>query len=228
MTAVPDSLGSPERLRELESLTRRYARYSRSAGGLSSVLGGSLGLVSYFTGGLLPLTMPLRIVLIAIPFVWLLAKGWLTHHYYQRFGHVEEQETRRERRRHRFAFGVTICATLLIISVLLTSGLHWASLRAGQIGYIVLALLIPVAVWYWLRSAFDFMIGVFLFCQAAVISAGYAYPLVGTTHTPWTTMVSLAVLFAPVTAVAMILAGVAEHRRFQRIVKRLVEVRQSG
>jgi hypothetical protein len=96
--------GSMSRLRELESLTRAYARFSRSAGGLGSVLGGALCLLSYFLGALLPLTPALQVGLIAIPFVWLLSKGWLVRRYYQRFGRAEEMQTRFEHILHGFYF----------------------------------------------------------------------------------------------------------------------------
>lgn len=62
------------RLSELESLTRDYARYSRSAGGISSILGGVLCLLAYFAGPLLSPIPVVRAGLIAIPGVCLLAK----------------------------------------------------------------------------------------------------------------------------------------------------------
>ena len=47
---MPMSANVETRLHELESLTRSYARYSRSAGGMSSVLGGVLCLIAYLGG----------------------------------------------------------------------------------------------------------------------------------------------------------------------------------
>ncbi|MEO6801480.1 MAG: hypothetical protein ABI178_16200 [Rhodanobacter sp.] len=216
------------RLRQVEELTRSYARYSRSAGGLSSVLGGVLCLIAYFGGPLLP-SMPLtRAVLIAIPAGWLLAKGWMTHHYYQRLGHVEQQETPAERRMHRLCVAV-----VLLVALAITAGLgtvakqHSWFLPAGMLGYLALLWLLVLATWRWLRSPLDFIIGVFLFCQAALVSGGGYYPLVGTTHTHQAMLMSLVALMFPLVALAMIAKGLAEHRQFRILRQRLEQLRQS-
>ncbi|MDZ4813170.1 MAG: hypothetical protein SGI99_11225 [Pseudomonadota bacterium] len=84
----------------MEVLTREYSRFSRSAGGLSAVAGGVACIASYLLGALLPVTPGLRLVLVAMPLLWLVGKRWLAHRYYQRFGHVEELATPTERRYH--------------------------------------------------------------------------------------------------------------------------------
>ncbi|MDN5865471.1 MAG: hypothetical protein L0I62_09725 [Gammaproteobacteria bacterium] len=212
-------------LDEYETLTRAYSRYSRSAGGLGSVIGGVLTLVSYFLGALLPLTPALSIGLIAIPFVWLLAKGGLVRRYYQRFGRVEERLSKAQRRSRRFNLAVSTLIALAIVGVVLSR--EWPqlwSLSPRDIAYLVLVLMIPIAVWRWLRSPLDFIVGVFLFCQAAVVSVGLSYPLIGTTQGYEATMMSLVALIFPVAAVVMIRAGIIEHRRFLRLRARLDEL----
>lgn len=102
------------RVDQIQALTRRYARYSRSAGGLSSVLGGVLCLVAYFGGPLLPASPWATLVLIAIPAVWLLAKGWMIRRYYQQLGRVEQQESAPERRAHRLNVVVVVLVALAI------------------------------------------------------------------------------------------------------------------
>lgn len=213
-------------LHELEVLTRTYARYSRSAGGLSSVLGGVLCLVSYFGGPLLPPTPLTKTVLIAIPAAWLLAKGWMMHRYYQRMGHVEQQETPLERRVHRFCVAV-----VLLVALALTAGIatveqqHQWPLHAGLLGYLALIWLLVLATWRWLRSPLDFIVGVFLFCQAAMISVGGYYPLIGTTNTHEAMLMSLVALMFPLAALAMIASGVAEHHQFRALRLQLEKLR---
>lgn len=217
------------RLEELEALTRRYARYSRSAGGLSSVLGGVLCLIAYFGGQLLHGAAWAEPVLIAIPAVWLLAKGRMMHRYYQRLGHVEEQETPLDRRVHRFCVAV---ALLVALAITVTLGLaarpHPWSLPAGMFGYLALVWLMVLAAWRWLRSPLDFIVGVFLFCQAAMVSAGSYYPLIGTTHTDQALLMSLVALIFPLAALAMIASGVAEHRQFRALRLQLERQRRAA
>ena len=218
------------RLQQMEELTRSYARYSRSAGGLSSVLGGVLCLIAYFAGPLLPSTALTRTVLIAIPAVWLLAKGWMTRCYYQRLGHVEQQETRQERGIHRF-----YVAAVVLVALVITAGFGtiakqhaWSSLPVGMLGYLALLWLLVLATWRWLRSPYDFIIGVFLFCQAALASMGNHYPLIGTTHTQETMLMSLVILVFPLAALAMIAHGVVEHREFRLLQRQLEQLRGAG
>lgn len=203
-----------DRLHEVESLTRRYARYSRSAGGLGSVLGGVLCLVSYLAGALLPLTPALRMVLVAIPVVWLLGKAWLAHRYYQRLGHVEEQEELSQARVHRLAIATTLLVAIACTWKLLGEG--WPP-TPGTLGYLVLLWLLPLATWRWLRSPLDFIVGTFLFCQAALACAGRVYPLVGTTHSTQAALMSIVTLEFPLAALAMIVAGIVQHRRFRQL-----------
>lgn len=217
------------RLEELEALTRSYARYSRNAGGLSSVLGGVLCLLAYFGGPLLHGVPTASAALIAIPAVWLLAKGRMTRRYYQRWGHVEEQETPVERRLHWFCVGVTLLVALAITAGLMSGARpHPWSLPPGMIGYLVLLWLLVLAAWRWLRSPLDFIVGVFLFCQAAMVSAGAYYPLVGMTHTPQATQMSLVALMFPLAALAMIANGVREHRQFRQLRLRLGRLRSES
>lgn len=215
------------RLQELEALTRRYARYSRSAGGMSSVLGGVLCLVAYLCGPLLPSTPLSKAMLIAIPAVWLLAKGLMMRRYYQQLGHVEQQETPLERRMHRLNVVVVVLVALAITAGLATAAWeHQGSLDAGALGYLALIWLLVLATWRWLRSPLDFIVGVFLFCQAAMVSAGGSYPMVGMTHTHEAMLMSLVALIFPLAGLAMIASGIAEHRQFRVLRQHLEQLRQ--
>jgi hypothetical protein len=206
------------RLLELETLTRDYARYSRSAGGLASVLGGVFCLGSYLAGGLLPLTPSLRVALVALPLVWVLLRQWLVRRYYQRYGRVEEQVRRPERVTHACCVatvvGVAAWVTFAVVS-------RPGPLLPGDYGYLALVWLLAPVVWLWLRSPLDFIVGTFLFCQAAVTCAGFTYPVVGTGAAAANPPMALMTVMFPLAAVAFVVAGIAEHRRFLALRERL-------
>ncbi|MEW9572558.1 hypothetical protein ABQJ54_12435 [Rhodanobacter sp. Si-c] len=213
-----------ERLCELESLTRDYARYSRSAGGLASVLGGVFCLSSYLLGGLLPLTPLLRIGLVALPLVWLLARWSMVHRYYQRLGHVEEQEGTAEHRTHRLCVGVTlVVAALQTVSALM----HGVQPSPGVTAYLALVWLLVLAGWRWLRSPLDFVVGVFLFCQAALLCVGRVYPVIGTSAALDALPMELLALLFPLAALLMVARGMADHRRFLQLRERLLRLRNA-
>lgn len=160
--------------------------------------------------------------------VWLLAKGWMTHRYYQRLGHVEQQETRLERGMHRLYVAVALLVALAITAGMVTlAKQHALSLPMSVLAYLALLWLLVLATWRWLRSPFDFIIGVFLFCQAALVSVGRHYPLTGTTHTHEAMLMSLVALMFPLIALAMIANGVKEHRQF-RVLRQQPEQRRGA
>ncbi|GLR14767.1 hypothetical protein GCM10007907_35570 [Chitinimonas prasina] len=200
-----------DHLDELQQLTAEYARYSRSAGGISSVLGGVLCLMSYLAGGLLPLTDLLRAVLLALPLVWLVSKQLMARYYYQAYGHVEERPDHSSLRSHYFCVAVTglICAWLAVGNIIVAEPLGNAAWDWTRLGYVGIALAMPFVAWRYLRNPLDYIMGVFLLCQAAVVATGRSYPLIG-----------IAMLFA-LYAVQSIIVGLRDHRRFLRLRARL-------
>src|SRR3546814_11843086 len=64
-------------LSRLAENTSRYARYSRSAGGLSLVIGGVLCLAAFVIGATVELTPAWRYTLVAAPLLWLASKALL-------------------------------------------------------------------------------------------------------------------------------------------------------
>ncbi|HEY0026153.1 MAG TPA: hypothetical protein VGB24_24900 [Longimicrobium sp.] len=198
----------PDRLAELESITREYARFSRSAGGLGSVLGGLLCLGSYAAGGLLGPSGPVRAALIAIPFVWIVCKELMRRHYYQHLGAAAEPETRRERRGR----VVTTAGTALISIVVAAGVLARGDRVMDAAGYLAVVAAMPVVAWLWLRAPLEFVTGIFLMCQAALAFNGTPYPLL-----------SVAIVF-PFAAVALIVAGVRDHLRFRGVTKRIARL----
>lgn len=210
-----------ERHDRLHELTREYSRYSRSAGGLSAVLGGTLCLASYFAGGLLPMSPALQISLIAIPPVWLLLKQGMARRYYQRLGQVEEMVTAEERNlRLWITLGVALICLIVVAGFF--SGASPLGLPAWDlrsVGFATLVAAAPIIGWYWLRTPLDLVVGVFLTCQAALAITGDRYSL-------W----SSAVVF-PVAALLLVAAGIRDHRRFLELraeIRDLVNARQQA
>lgn len=193
--------------RRFQEMTREYSRFSRSAGGMSAIAGGVACLASFLAGALLPATMELRAALIAVPVLWLTGKQWLVHRYYQRFGQVEEQVTPAERNFQRAFIAFTALISALIVGFVLTrlqpvGSLPW-DLRA--IGYLMVVAVLPLIVWRWLRTPLEFIVGVFLLCQAAVAFTGQTYAFGATT-----------VMF-PLAAIALVVVGWRDHLRFLRL-----------
>lgn len=191
----------------LQTLTREYSRYSRSVGGLSAIAGGAACLASYLAGALLPITPVLRITLVVIPLFWLAGKQCLAYRYYQRLGRVEELTTPTERRFQWLFVGFTALVSLVILGSVLSRvtplGEQPWDLRAA--GYIAVVLALPMVVWRWLRTPLEFIVGVFLLCQAALAFAGRTYDF------------SLGTAVFPIAAVALIAIGLRDHRRFLRL-----------
>ena len=198
----------PDRLAELESVTREYARFSRSAGGLGFVLGGLLCLASYAAGGLFGDSAPVRVALIATPLVWIAAKELMRRRYYQHLGVASEPETRRERNGRLYNSVVTALASFLIVAGMVERD-EWGMDLAG---YMAVVVAMPIVAWLWLRTPLEFVIGIFLMCQAALAFTGAAYPLG-----------SVAIVF-PVAGVGMIVAGVRDHLRFRRVTERIARL----
>jgi predicted membrane metal-binding protein len=79
-------------------------------------------------------------------------------------------------------------------------------------GYLAVVVAMPVLAWLWLRTPLEFVTGIFLMCQAALAFNGSPYPLL-----------SVAIVF-PFAAVALIVAGVRDHRRFRDVTERIARL----
>src|SRR3546814_19512372 len=85
-------------LSRLAENNSRYARYSRSAGGLSLVIGGVLCLAAFVIGAAVELTHAWRYTRVAAPLLLLASKELLRAFYYQSAGAVRERLSDRKRR----------------------------------------------------------------------------------------------------------------------------------
>jgi hypothetical protein len=188
-----------ERLLRLSTLTRAYARFSRSAGGLGTLLGGTFCLLAYFAGALLPLTPVSRTALALLPLLWIATKEWLRVSLYQAQGRVRETPDRTQYRWHVSLTAFLAIGSAFIFGMVL---LHARTpFRPVMAIYLVFVLALPVLSWYYLWSIPEFVVGVFLICQAAVVAVGIHYPLGSQ-------------LQAPAMAIAAIVVGWREHREF--------------
>ncbi|MDN5780421.1 MAG: hypothetical protein L0H23_00115 [Luteimonas sp.] len=190
-------------LSRLAENTSRYATYSRSAGGLSLVIGGILCLATFVVGATVELTPALRYALAGAPLMWLLSKELLRAFYYQRAGAARERLSGKQRRMH-----LWMVAYLGVMSLLIIGGVVWAAgARAWQwpgIAYIAIVAAMPLVAARWFWSVGDFLVGVLLVCQAAVVIVGL--------HYPWY-WILLAALYAAIA----ITTGWREHRDYLRL-----------
>ena len=214
---MDDLPSGPKYAADLEELTRAYARYACSAGGLAAVAGGVLCIASYLLGGLLPPGAGVHGTLILIPLAWLLGKQYMASIYYQRFGRAEERETANEYNIRRMFVGFTVAACFVVGAGLIAGLQPIGNARwgIGSIANLLVIVSMPWVVWRWLRSPLDFVVGVFLLCQAALALRGETYAL-------W----SSAAVF-PVAAAAMILGGIRDHLAFLRVERRIRQLRAS-
>ncbi len=193
-------------LDRLEQLTRRYARFSRSAGGLGTLLGGVLCLIAYFAGALLPLDSVGRVSLASLPLVWIAAKELLRRRLYQRHGRVCESRDAAQWRWHAGLTCVLAAGSAAILWFVVPR-----TLAAPQWPHLVSTLLIallPVLAWFYLWAVEEFVVGVFLICQAAVVVAGFHYPLGSQVQ-------------APLMAGLAIAVGWRQHREFRAVEAQL-------
>jgi hypothetical protein len=196
----------------LASLTRQYARYSLTAGGLASVIGGGLTIIAYFAGAIAPPEgLPGRIALASAPLIWIGAKELLRRHYYQRFGRVSQVRTLSERRWHLFFTLVTALVSVVVVGAIvlaLGTGRRGVPADPGMVGYVVFVGAMPLLVWYFMRTPLEFIIGVFLVAQAGLALAGVHYELGDQ-------------LQAPVAGLVLMVIGVKQHLEFRTLDRSL-------
>lgn len=202
----------------LAELTRRYARYSHNAAGLGGVLGGALVLITYFVGALVvPLGTGLRLALATSPLVWIAAKELLRAGYYQRFRRATQAWRQGERNWHlAFTLFTMVVSVVIVVSSVLSARTDPSTLTTPEAaGYLVLVAAMPVLVWFFMRTPLEFIAGVFLVAQAALVLGGGNYGLGSQ-------------LQAPIAGVALVLVGAREHRQFIALRRELVRLQRSA
>ncbi len=192
-------------LDRLAELSARYARYSRSAGGLSTVFGGALMFAVFTVAAFVELAPASRIALALAPLLWLAVKEGLRRCYYQRAGMAMQKPSPSERRQH-FWWTIYLAVISAVVAVTLIYRVvsQGDGLPLAKIGYLVMVVAMPLVAWRWFWSASDFIVGVLLFCQAAVVLGGSQYP-------------PLWLLYVGLCTVLVVGAGWREHLDYLRL-----------
>jgi hypothetical protein len=198
--------GTYATLGELQRLTREYARYGRSRGGLGTMLGGCAGLLVFLAVWLFGGNAATASLAVGLTALWLVGKDVIRRRYYQRYGVARETWTSEARRVHRTT--LLLITPLLLAFALWIVAAGWLSHPAISLPYLVFCLATP---WIIGRSLFtlnEIMVGTGLLFICAVLASG---------HTP----ALLGLLVVPTYALAMLPLGWAEHRQFRFLAARL-------
>jgi hypothetical protein len=191
----------------LAALTKGYARFARSAAGLGTVLGGVLLLAMWAGSNLLDLDTGGRLALATFPIVWIVAKELLRRRYYLRHGLVRDAWEPAQRRWHIGFTAFTAAVASWIVFVVIRAAIDAGGLPPGKVGYLAFVIAMPACVWWFMRSTEEFLVGVVLFSQAAVIVAGGEYPW-------WN-------LHFAAFALISIVAGFKQHRDYLKLDRAL-------
>jgi len=132
--------------------------------------------------------------------------------------HTEEIEAPGERNtRLAITLGVALICLLVVAGFL--SGktpLGDPAWDLRSLGFAATLAAAPIIGWYWLRNPLDLVVGVFLFCQAALAITGDRYSL-------W----SSAIVF-PAAALLLVAAGVRDHRKFLALRAEIRDLQVGG
>ena len=200
----------------IEALTREYARYFRSAGGVSAVLGGSFGLIAFGLGTLAPPSAASTAVLLALPVLWLALRRAITHRWYQSRGRVTELASPTEHAlQRRLTAGVALVCAIVVLGLVVRDGdpTAWSQ---SKIAFAALVAAMPFAAWWWLHTPLDLVVAVLLVSQAALAAEGRA-------HAAWGSASVLAI-----GAALLVARGIGEHRRFRALDAELRQLRTRG
>jgi hypothetical protein len=226
-----DALGehaqpSLKELSELEKLTRAYGKFSRDAVGLGHVLGGGLVFLSaYLLGHHIHLGVFGRLLLGAGPFVWILGKEWLREGYYQFSGRVQQPRRVWEDVLLAMLTGVTALFILMatgFVAYGLLQDFSWR-LALSSLAYVALLLPMPFMVWRYLRSPYEFVVGVFLLTLSAILLSGTPLAASGRAGIMYVFAVA-----AQVVALVMVLVGFVEHMEFLKLRRKVRVLKEAA
>jgi hypothetical protein len=143
----------------------------------------------------------------AVPLVWIAAKETLRRRYYLRHGLVAEPWDPTQRRWHIGFTAFVAFVALWVAFVVVRAAFEAGALPPDFIGYLAFVIAMPACVWWFMRSTEEFLVGVVLFSQAAVIVAGGEYP--------WWNL-----HFAAFALIAIV-AGFKQHRDYLKLDRAL-------
>lgn len=143
------------------------------------MIGGLLLLASFAANAFAELTFWQRIALALTPVLWLLAKELLRAGYYQRDGRALQVPSAQERRNQRLVVAYLAVISAIVLGVFVYAAVEVGRLPGpGMLGYAVIVAVLPLVAWRWFWSVSDFLVGVLLMCQAALVIGGGSYPAI--------------------------------------------------
>ncbi len=208
-----DTVYARDTIAEMQGLTREYASYSRSRGGLANVLGGVIGLVIFGAVWIFGGTPATAALTVGLTSVWLVGKDIIRRRLYRGFGEAREGWADQSRRTHQALMWIFTPLLLAFAVWIVAAG--WLSRPAVSLPYLVFCLATPLITWRLLYTLNDITIGFGLLFMSAVTASG---------HTP----ALLGLAFVPVYAAVLIPLGLTEHRQFKGLRTRLQGRRGAG
>lgn len=207
MTAT-SNIQNPAKLEQLQTLTREYAKFSRSATGLGSVIGGMIGLAIFLIGAFTnPPLWARALMVLAIP-IWFVLKAWLRNHYYQRRGMALENLDKLSSNVERFVQGGIggIAAVMLIVCAFLviTNPEKIANLPALNKMALIAAPLAGLLLCRQINTVLEMLVVMNLMIQTVLLASGANWT--------WGNQATM-LLYSGL----LIMIGLIEHVRFRKL-----------
>jgi hypothetical protein len=203
-------------LEHLQTVTREYARFSRSATGLGSVIGGIFGLTIFLIGAFSdPPLWARALMVLALP-IWFLLKTWLRNHYYQRHGTALETLDKLGTNVERFVQGgIGGIATVMLIAcafLVITNPEKIASLPILNKIALLAAPLAGLLLWRQINTILEFLVVMNLMVQTVMLASG--------SNWTWGNQATM-LLYSGL----LIMIGLVEHLRFRKLEAQLQNLR---
>ena len=206
---------NPEKLEQLQTLTREYAKYSRSATGLGSVIGGIFGLAIFLIGAFSDPPLWARALLVLALPIWFVLKALLRNHYYQRHGTALETLDKLSSNVERFVQGGIggIAAVMLIVCAFLviTNPEKIASLPLLNKIALIAAPLAGLLLCRQINTILEFLVVINLMVQTVILASG----------TNWRDNQATMLFYSGL----LIAIGLVEHLRFRKLEAQLQHLR---
>ena len=200
---------STRSLAEMQHVTREYASFSQSRGGLGNVLGGVAGLIGFAALWLLGRGVALAALAVGLTAAWLVGKELIRRRFYRPFGDAREIRSAAHRRSHVIAAALMPVGLVAFVALPVGQARSITPPWSLPLPYLIACLVSPWIVWRYLRTDNEIVVGFYLLAMSAMTSAG---------------VVPDRLLFGvilPLYSVMLIGLGVKEHRQFQALAARL-------
>jgi FtsH-binding integral membrane protein len=221
------NIPNPEKIEQLQTLTRRYSFLVNNAGGLAHIIAAVFFIVAYFVTEVLQLeTLPKLLVCMGMFLVWIPICNYFRQNLYQTLGIVKESKTPWKpkpdpKRKLKFAIFLVVWTVVgLIIPFVVFIQLESVTLEKILIFVAYLALSVGLGV-YVAKSRIDMsLVAPFLgFISIGLNDLEFIFASQNRQGNLIYNLFAFAVFLA--------FLGVFEHIRYQRITKELLELQRS-